>query len=119
MWQYWEAIERTFKGLEEYEAFYTRLISEKNILPEEAKNTFAFIQSTVAIHFSIVIEREINKGTVKKLPIHILYNTWFGLVHYYLMNEDFFSGSNESIIKRYGQELLYTYLKSIKNEREL
>jgi len=107
------------KVLEEYEAFYSKLISEKNNLPDEAKNTFAIIQSTVAFHFSNVAEREMEKGMVKKLPIHLLFNTWLGLVHYYLMNKDFFVDSGESIIKRYGPELLSTYLKLIKNEGEV
>jgi len=102
--------------LKEYEAFYTRLISEKDRLPDEAKSIFAIIQSTVAFHFTGVIEREIEKGTVKKLPIHMLFNTWLGLVHYYLLNKDFFSNSNESVIKRYGTELLATYLNLIKND---
>jgi len=107
------------KVLEEYEAFYSRLISEKDTLPEEAKDIFAFIQSTVAFHFSSVIEREMEKGTVKRLPIPVLYNTWLGLIHYYLMNKDLFVHSNESVIKRYGPELVSTYLKLIKNEKEV
>jgi len=107
------------KVLKEYETFYSRLISEKNRLPNEAKNTFAIIQSTVAFHFSSVIEREIEKGMVKKLPVHMLFNIWLGLVHYYLLNKDFFSDSNESVIKRYGSELLSTYLNLIKNERKV
>jgi len=110
-----DSVENLLKGhlrvLEEYEAFYFRLISEKSILPKEAKYTFAVIQSTVSFHFSSVIEREIEKGTVKKLPTHMLYNTWLGLVHYYLMNKDIFSDSSESVIKKYGPELLSTYLK--------
>ncbi|CCO08132.1 TetR/AcrR family transcriptional regulator [Desulforamulus hydrothermalis] len=107
------------KVLKEYETIYSRLISEKNRLPNEAKNTFAIIQSTVAFHFSSVIEREIEKGMVKKLPVHMLFNIWLGLVHYYLLNKDFFSDSNESVIKRYGSELLSTYLNLIKNERKV
>ncbi|WP_434655651.1 TetR/AcrR family transcriptional regulator [Thermoanaerobacterium thermosaccharolyticum] len=109
------------KVLKEYETFYSRLISEKNRLPNEAKNTFAIIQSTVAFHFSSVIEREIEKGMVKKLPVHMLFNIWLGLVYYYLLNKDFFSDSNESVIKRYGSELLSTYLNLnlIKNERKV
>ena len=107
------------KVLKEYETFYSRLISEKNRLPNEAKNTFAIIQSTVAFHFSSVIEREIEKGMVKKLPVHMLFNIWLGLVHYYLLNKDFFSDSNESVIKRYDSELLSTYLNLIKNERKV
>jgi len=102
--------------LEKYETFYSRLISEKNILPKEAKSTYAAIQSAAAYHFSNVVEQEINKGTVKKAPVHMLFNTWLGLVHYYLMNRDFFSGPDESVIERYGPELLTTYLKLIKNE---
>ena len=104
--------------LKEYEAFYSRLISEKNRLPDEAKSTFAIIQSIVSIHFTSVIEREIEKGTVKKLPIHMLFNTWLGLVHYYLLNKDFFSDSNEPVIQRYGSELLSVYLNLIKNEKK-
>jgi len=105
--------------LEEYETFYYRLISEKSRLPDEAKSTFVIIQSTVAFHFSSVIEREIEKGTVKKLSIHMLFNTWLGLVHYYLLNKDFFSDSNESVIRRYKAELLSTYLNLIKKESEV
>ena len=105
------------KVLKEYETFYSRLISEKNRLPNEAKNTFAIIQSTVAFHFSSVIEREIEKGTVKKLPVHMLFNTWLGLVHYYLLNREFFLDSKESVIKRYRTELLSTYLNLIKKSK--
>ncbi|HHV65698.1 MAG TPA: TetR/AcrR family transcriptional regulator [Peptococcaceae bacterium] len=100
--------------LEENEAFYTRLISEKNRLPDEAKSTFAFIQSTVAFHFSSVVEREIEKGTVKKLPVHMLFNTWLGLVHYYLLNREFFAGFNGPVIRKYRGELLSTYLNLIR-----
>ena len=103
--------------LAENEAFYSRLISEKDRLPEEAKNTFVLIQSTVAFHFSSVIEREIEKGTVKKLPVHMLFNTWLGLVHYYLLNREFFADSKESVIKRYRTELLSTYLNLIKKSK--
>ena len=112
-------LKEQLKVLKEYETFYSRLISEQNRLPNEAKNTFAIIQSTVAFHFSSVIEREIEKGMVKKLPVHMLFNIWLGLVHYYLLNKDFFSDSNESVIKRYGSELLSTYLNLIKNERKV
>lgn len=105
--------------LEEYEGFYTRLISEKNRLPDEAKSIFAVIQSTVAHHFSSAIDREIEKGTVKKLPIHMLFNTWLGLVHYYLLNKEFFSHSNESVIRRHRAELLSSYLNLIKKESEV
>ena len=104
--------------LEEYEAFYSRLISELNRLPSEAKSAYAIIQSTVAFHFSSVIELEIEKGTVKRLPAHMLFNTWLGLIHYYLLNKEFFSDSGESVLRRYREELLSVYLKLINQEGE-
>jgi len=102
--------------LEEYEKFYSRLISEINLLPDEAKSTFVIIQSIVAFHFSSIIEREIEKGTVKKLPTHMLFNTWLGLIHYYLLNREFFSEPNESVLRRHKTVLLSTYLNLIKEK---
>lgn len=111
-------LEEQLNVLEEYEAFYTRLISEINLLPNEAKSTFVMIQSTVAFHFSNIIEREIEKGAIKKLPTHMLFNTWLGLVHYYLLNKEFFSSPNESVLRRYKVELLSTYLNLINQKSE-
>ncbi|NLM49975.1 MAG: TetR/AcrR family transcriptional regulator [Clostridiaceae bacterium] len=111
-----EFLSRHLDVIEKYEPFYTRLILEKNLLPGNAKYTFAAIQSTAAYHFSRVIEREILKGTVKEMPIHMLFNTWAGLLHYYLINRDFFCPLNEPVIKRYGGELINTYLALIKKE---
>ncbi len=111
-------LEEHLNVLEEYEAFYTRLISEMNLLPDEAKSTFVMIQSTVAFHFSSRIEREIETGAVKKLPTHMLFNTWLGLVHYYLLNREFFSGPNESVLRRYKPVLISTYINLINRESE-
>lgn len=111
-------LEEHLNVLEKYEAFYSRLISEINLLPSEAKSTFVIIQSTVAFHFSNIIEREIEKGVIKKLPTHMLFNTWLGLVHYYLLNKEFFSGQNESVLRRYKVVLLSTYLNLINQKSE-
>lgn len=98
--------------LEEYEGFYKRLISETSSLPDEIKNTLIGIQSTVSKHFSIVIEQGINKGSIKNIPVHILFNTWLGLVHYYLQNSDLFA-PNTSVLKQYKNELINNFLELI------
>ena len=100
--------------LEEYEDFYTRFISEMNLLPEEAKSTFVMIQSTVAFHFSKVVKSEADRGIVKNVPPHMLFNTWIGLVHYYLQNREFFAPEG-CVLKRYKNELIEAYLKLIIN----
>lgn len=96
-----------------HENFYIRLITEKSLLPEEAQLAFANIQSTIAYHFSKVIEREYEKQVIKNIPVHLIFNTWMGLIHYYLLNKDFFS-PDIPLLERYGSELIATFLELIK-----
>ena len=96
-----------------HEAFYKRLVTEAVYLPEEAKNTFIAIQSTVSIHFLQALEQEIKAGKIKKLPFHMLFNTWLGLVHYYLLNGSIFA-PQESVLARYKSTLIKWFLSLIK-----
>ena len=96
-----------------HENFYRRLVTEAVNLPREAKNTFIAIQSTVSIHFLQALEREIQNGTIKKVPFHMLFNTWLGLVHYYLLNGDIFAPGN-SVLRRHKNTLIKCYAALIK-----
>ena len=100
-------------ALIKHEDFYKRLVKEAVYLPEEAKNTFIAIQSTVSIHFMQALEREISVGKIKGLPFHMLFNTWLGLVHYYLINGDLFA-PRESVLTRYKNTLIECFLSLIK-----
>ena len=100
-------------ALIKHESFYKRLVNEAVYLPEEARNTFIAIQSTVSIHFFRALEREIKAGKIKKLPFHILFNTWLGLVHYYLLNGDIFA-PRKSVLTRYKIPLIRSFLSLIK-----
>jgi len=97
----------------QHEDFYKRLVKEAVYLPEEAKNTFIAIQSTVSIHFLQALEHEINIGNIKDVPFHMLFNTWLGLVHYYLLNSDIFA-PQESVLTRYKNILIECFLSLIK-----
>ena len=96
-----------------YEAFYKRLITEAVYLPEEAKNTFIALQSTISIHFLRVLEPEINAGRIKNVPFHMLFNTWLGLVHYYLLNGVLFA-PDKSVLKRHKNTLINCFTALIK-----
>ena len=96
-----------------YEAFYKRLVTEAVYLPEEAKNTFIIIQSTVSIHFFQALEQEIQAGKIKNVPFHMLYNTWLGLVHYYLLNGELFA-PRDSVLKRHKDSLIQCFVALIK-----
>jgi len=106
-------LEKHIDVLIKHEAFYKRLIKEAVYLPEEVKNTFVAIQSTVSIHFLQALEREINQGKIKAVPFYMLFNTWLGLVHYYLHNGDLFA-PRDSVLKRYKSVLIECFLSLIK-----
>lgn len=96
-----------------HEEFYLRLVTERGLLPEEVQYTFADTQTAIAYHFNRILKQEIEKKNVKDIPVHMLFHTWMGLIHYYLWNKDFFS-PEEPVIKRYAQEIINTYLTLIK-----
>lgn len=109
----YEILESHLKGLIEFEPFYTRLIIERRLLPESVRNTYIIIQSTISFHIGIVADKEIEQGGIRKIPIHLIFNTWIGLVHYYLTNGDLFS-PNGSVLKEHSEELLKHYINLIK-----
>ncbi|MFP3152966.1 TetR/AcrR family transcriptional regulator [Lachnospiraceae bacterium ZAX-1] len=98
--------------LEKYECFYSSLLSDKSSLPEDAKNTLIGIQSVLSWHFRLVMEQEMKNGTAKDIPLYMLFNTWIGLVHYYLQNADLFA-PGESVLNRCKSELVTTFVKLI------
>ena len=99
--------------LVKHEGFYKRLTKEAVYLPEEAKNTFINIQSTVSIHFLQALEKEIKAGKIKPIPFHMLFNTWLGLIHYYLLNGELFA-PRESVLIRHKNTLIECFMALIK-----
>jgi len=96
-----------------HEDFYKRLITEAVYLPEEARNTFIAIQSTVSIHFLQALEGEMDKGRIKDIPFHMIFNTWLGLIHYYLLNSDLFTQEG-SVLKLHKNNLIECFLELIR-----
>ncbi|GLB29398.1 TetR family transcriptional regulator [Lacrimispora amygdalina] len=101
------------KILMEHEDFYLRLITERSLLPEEVQYVYADNQSAIAHHFNLMMSREMKNGTIKEIPVHMLFNTWLGMIHYYLWNKDFFS-PEEPVLARYAGELKHTFLSLIR-----
>ncbi|MBC8062447.1 MAG: TetR/AcrR family transcriptional regulator [Clostridiaceae bacterium] len=108
-----ELLEAHLKGISEYEDFYTRLVSEVRLLNESARNSLIVIQSTISFHLIQIAESEMENNKIRKMPIDLLFNTWVGLVHYYLINGDIFA-PGESVLKRYGEQLVDHYMNLIK-----
>jgi len=98
--------------LSENEAFYTRLVSEAHLINESARNTLIMIQSAISFHISQVAEKEMKASIIRTLPVDLLFNTWIGLVHYYLVNGDMFAPGGR-VLERYGKQLTEYYINLI------
>jgi len=95
--------------LKEYESFYTHLILELPSLPDEAQQTLISIHSITSHHFAEVIEKAVQTGKIKDIPFHMLFNTWIGLLHYYLQNKMLFAPET-SVLDRYKDDLVRTFV---------
>jgi AcrR family transcriptional regulator len=111
-----EALEAHLQGIQEYEAFYTRLILEGPMLNESARSSLIMIQSTISFHLVQTAEREMKKGKIRRQPVELLFNTWIGLLHHYLINGDLFAPGG-SVVGRHGQQLIEYYLILIAEEK--
>jgi AcrR family transcriptional regulator len=99
--------------IQEYEPFYSRLVSESAQLPPELRSRVFMIQSAIAHYLRQVIPETIQA----QVPMHLLLNSWLGLVHYYLTNRDLFAPDN-SVIQTCGPELLNHFINIYQLEKE-
>ncbi|MBE6034766.1 MAG: TetR/AcrR family transcriptional regulator [Clostridiales bacterium] len=110
-----EMLEAHLKGIAEYEDFYIRLISEASLLDRVSKNTLIMIQSAISFHLIQVAEQGMKRKKIKQIPLPFLFNTWLGLIHYYLMNKELFA-PKESVISVYGAEWIDYFMNLISLE---
>ncbi|MCH1639809.1 TetR/AcrR family transcriptional regulator [Paenibacillus timonensis] len=104
-----EVLQAHLAGLREAEPFYARLVRENRLLPDESRHILTAVQSVVSHHLCAAAEREMQAGLIRNMPLHLLFNTWIGLLHYYLANDDLFAPEGP-VLERYGEELLEHYL---------
>ncbi|MHB8061145.1 MAG: TetR/AcrR family transcriptional regulator [Ruminiclostridium sp.] len=107
-----ELLEAHLIGISEYEAFYTRLVSEGHLLHEKSRNSLIMIQSAISFHLIQVAEREMEAFEIRTMPVDLLFNTWIGLINYYLINGDLFAPGN-SVIKVHGNRLVEHFINLI------
>jgi AcrR family transcriptional regulator len=107
-----EALASHLRGMREREDFYARLVVEAPLLPVRARQSLVLIHSAMAIHLASAVQSDVLAGRVKEMPLHLLYNTWIGLVHHYLANRELFA-PGASVLKRRGGELLDHFMSLI------
>ncbi len=100
--------------LAEFEDFYMRLISESPHLPAHIRSIAFAINASLSYRFYRAAKQEMDKGSFKRIGQVHFFNTWMGLVHYYIMNRDLFS-EKTPILKEIGEDLIKHFFQLIKN----
>jgi AcrR family transcriptional regulator len=88
--------------LSELEPFYARLVTEAPLLPLKVRSTLLMLHAGVAREIFIALERK-----------PMIFNTWIGLVHHYIVNRDLFA-SGDSVIAERGESLINHFMTLVK-----
>ena len=104
-----QVLEAHLAAIGEREGFYARLASEAPFLPGPARTSLVLIQSAISFHLSPAIAADQAAGRIKKASLPLLFNTWIGLVHYYLANRELFA-PGASVVEARGKELVDHYM---------
>jgi len=99
--------------LSDFEDFYMRLISESQSLPPHIRSIVYAMNASISYRIYRAAKIEMDKGFIKKMTQVHFFNTWMGLVHYYVMNRDLFS-EKTPILNEVGDDLLRHFFNLIK-----
>ena len=101
--------------LAENERAYSVFLRESSLLPKDTLLSWVGVQSAISVHLSQPINKAIADGRIRDMPMHLIFNTWIGLVHHYLMNRELFAPQG-SVLKRHGEEIVNHFLSLIETE---
>lgn len=107
-----EVLAAHLEAIREREDFYSRLVVEAPLLPPAVRQSLVIVQSTIAFHLAPALEADRDAGLIPDFALPLLFNTWLGLIHYYLANRDLFA-PGESLVERRGAELLDHFMSLI------
>jgi len=103
--------------LAELEPFYARLVTEAPMLPPKVRSTLMLLHAAVSYELFQALERERKAGRARKIDRALLFNTWIGLVHHYLVNRDLFA-TGDSVIAEKGDLLVNHFMSLVKPWKE-
>ena len=105
-----EALTAHLACLEKYEDIYRQFLLAGPAQAPGFRRVWTGIQSAVSTHLHAAVERERAAGKIRTMPQHLLFNTWLGLVHHYLLNKDLFA-PGRSVLREHGPELIRHFLR--------
>ena len=84
------------------------------MLPPKVRSTLLMLHASVSYRLFSALERERKLGRARKIERPLLFNTWIGLVHHYLVNRDMFANGN-SVIAEHGEALVQHFMTLVKS----
>lgn len=100
------------QSIAEQESFYAHLVTERPLLPRQAKSRLVILQSAVAYYFGEAFDRALRAQLVRPAPKALVFNTWLGLIHHYVCNRDLFA-PGRSVLNERGEPLVDYFLTLI------
>jgi AcrR family transcriptional regulator len=97
------------------EAIYRHLVIEAPLMPDALRTGWLCIQSAVSHHIATAARHEIAAGVLRRVPPHLLFNGWIGLVHHYIVHRDVFA-PGRSVLAEHGPALVAHYVSLHKKE---
>jgi AcrR family transcriptional regulator len=110
-----ETLAAHLAALAEHEDAIRWLLLETPLLPRGFHLAWVGMQSAISVKLAEAAEREIAAGRVRAQPIHLLFNTWIGLIHHYVINRELFA-PGKSALRAHGAELLDHFMGLIEIE---
>ena len=110
-----QALEAHLACLADREDEVRWLLIEAPVLAKGFHLALVGMQSAVSQHLSAAAERDMAEGRVRTMAIHLLFNTWIGLVHHYVINRDLFA-PGRSVLREHGRTLIAHFLSLVSVE---
>ena len=104
-----ECLRAQLRCIEEEEDLYRRLVMENASLTLEVQTVWTGILSAIATHLSGALTRAMDSGAMRRAPLHLVFNTWIGLVHHYVIHKSLFV-TKGSVLRKHGPELVDFFL---------
>jgi hypothetical protein len=104
------------KCLESRETSVRWLLLEVPLLPKGFATRWIGFQSAVSHYVSEAAERDVAARRIREMPAHLLFNTWVGLLHHYVINRELFS-PGRSVIAEHGETLLAHFLNLLSHPK--
>ena len=98
------------------EEIYRHLVLEAPLMPDALRGGWLCIQSAVSHHIANAAQPELDAGVLRRVPMHLLFNGWVGLVHHYVINRDVFA-PGRSVLEQHGPTLVSHYFGLHKKEK--